>query len=92
MVRFRIYCTEEQTQKAIKLGAPINTMEDLLDSQDKREQVIDTFYVNGVIYEKPTAEEMVHWLSDVKNIHIGIIELNSGVCQGYINRSIFSMV
>ncbi len=37
-------------------------------------------------YYIPTAEEMVHWLSDVKNIHIGIIELNSGVCQGYINE------
>lgn len=62
MDNYTIYCTEEQTKKALELGAPIDTEAFANDSRPhttasnpKRHD----FIVNCVI---PTAEQMLGWL------------------------------
>lgn len=65
MNKYTLYCTEAQTRKALKLGAPIN---------------IVTKYVGGFIlglshiekhYINPTAEQMIGWLEE-QDIHIDV--------------------
>lgn len=60
---YKIPCTEEQTKKALKLGAPIERIEHLAS--------IGNYYVsghhiydNGLCYFMPTAEEMIGWLEN----------------------------
>lgn len=48
---YTIYCTDEQTRKALELGAPIEFQEDA--SHDDGKSSID-----------PTAEQMVGWLEE----------------------------
>lgn len=48
MEEFTIYCTKEQTRKALELGASI--------------EEIDYNCQQGYIYEKVTAEQMMGWL------------------------------
>lgn len=63
MNRYTIYCTPEQTRKALELGAPITTIKsirtkDTILSDDVIDYDEDTFtYVVS-----PTAEEMIGWL------------------------------
>lgn len=67
MNRFTIYCTEEQTRKALELGAPINVsiMVDIL-----RDNIgIYCFLQGGDAYWFPTAEQIVGWLES-QGIHI----------------------
>ena len=52
MNRYTIYCTPEQTKKALELGAPIN----------KRYNRFEEF--DECILDKPTAEEMIGWLQE----------------------------
>lgn len=61
MNKYTIYCTESQTKKALKLGAPIKTEVKCLHGH----------FSNGYIFEdgnlfvfKPTAEEMIGWLEE----------------------------
>lgn len=59
MNRYTIYCTEEQTRKALELGAPI-----LADTHE-----IKFTDLNGVPFDVdriviPTAEEMIGWLNE----------------------------
>lgn len=75
MNRFTIYCTESQTKKAFKLGAPIR-------------RVIDENVACAVIiedgcyhtYEIPTTEQMVGWIESISTIQLHIEKqmLNSG--------------
>lgn len=51
MNRYTIYCTEEQTKKALELGAPIR-YKDTLDNRERGK------------FEPPTAEQMLGWLND----------------------------
>lgn len=60
MDRYVIYCTEEQTQKAIGLGAPIEIA--------KCDVTSTSINIVGTL---PTAEQMLGWLR-TKNIHIVI--------------------
>lgn len=56
---YTIYCTLEQTKKALELGAPI---------EKKEIQVCDNakhfFWYDGFYYNYPTAEQMINWLEE----------------------------
>lgn len=54
MNKYQIYCTLEQTKKALELGAPIEEFCGLFP----------TAFVDGTIYDIPTAEQMIGWLED----------------------------
>ena len=66
MDEYTIYCTEEQTRKALELGAPI-----------EHAKVVDTINgnstripeENGEFYLIPTAEQMIGWLESNPQIH-----------------------
>lgn len=62
MKRYNIYCTFEQTKKALELGAPIKYVS----------------IGNIKKYHEPTAEQMIGWLEDQKlkiNIaHVDMVE------------------
>ena len=59
MNEFTIYCSPEQTKKAINLGAPIE-----VDFQFNFKTVI----INNKAYIVPTAEQMLGWLEE-QGIH-----------------------
>lgn len=67
MDRYTIYCTSEQTKKAIELGALI------LHGTDSKEDAF-THLPTGVIMDKgniffiPTAEQLIGWLEERKDI------------------------
>ena len=68
MNKYTIYCTEEQTRKAVELGAPI----ELYYGGEYESELID-----GIRYITPTAEEMIGWLEeqgDILNIDIHLYE------------------
>lgn len=56
---YTIYCTPEQTKKALELGVPI---------EKKEIQVCDNakhfFWYDGFYYNYPTAEEMIDFLEE----------------------------
>lgn len=75
MNKHTIYCTEEQTRKALELGAPIDIQYNKIDCQQivpilsiKKESVLYNYFI-------PTAEEMLGWLAE-KKIEIDIIKGN----------------
>lgn len=56
MEQYTIYCTEEQTKKAMELGAPIELEGEI-------------YYPNGAAYPKrPTSEQMIGWLEECEEI------------------------
>lgn len=63
---FTIHCTEAQTEKALKIGAPIK-MITFARPMDGQEIVI----LDGDFYKIPTAEQMISWLEE-KGIFISI--------------------
>lgn len=60
MIRYEIFCTEEQTKKAMELGAPIRNGVGMVDLINKK------YYFDGkgnfVII--PTIEQMLGWLEE----------------------------
>lgn len=66
MEKYSIYCTSEQTKKALELGAPIR-YKDTLDNRERGK------------FEIPTAEQMIGWLED--NIR-GVITISKNWHQG----------
>lgn len=68
MNRYNLYCTEEQTKKAYELGAPIEILPNyteysgfpLVKCKDGNERPC-------II---PTAEQMIGWLEEQKNIRV----------------------
>lgn len=60
MNRYQIYCTEEQTKKALELGAPLIYIE---EGRDKYSN-LHYLYVpqKWGYYIIPTAEQMIGWL------------------------------
>ena len=63
MNRYALYCTAEQTKKAIELGAPIEKKEIQLCDNAKH-----FFWYDGFYYNYPTAEEMIGWLEEQESI------------------------
>ena len=62
MNRYTIYCTPEQTKKALELGAPIEIVPHDYDRKSKYTEI-----ENGAL-KHPTAEEMIGWLEEQENI------------------------
>lgn len=56
---YTIFCTEEQTRKALEVGAPIKAT--FLDIPNK-------FKYQGCDVEIPTAEQMISWLENLGGI------------------------
>lgn len=54
MNRYNLPCTEEQTEKAMQLGAPIEESCGLRPATS----------IDGIIYDIPTAEQMIGWLEE----------------------------
>ena len=71
MNRYTIYCTEEQTKKALELGAPISNAVGMIDIVNKKY----FFDSKGNFIIIPTAEQMIGWLR-TKGFAFGITEYN----------------
>lgn len=69
MERYKIFCTEEQTRKAIELGAPIKTSRNRFDEDVSPICQEGEGWLYAVI---PTAEQMLGWLEE----HEGISEVD----------------
>ena len=69
MERYTIYCTEEQTKKALELGAPIPNHK--LAGHYEENLPKNWFYKDGKCYQKTTAEQMIGWLEE-RGIYIDI--------------------
>ena len=74
MEEFSIYCTEELTKRALKLGAPIDERWDYDECSQttpfEKEIPIEFHHYIRV----PTAEQMKNWLKRVHKINIHIYE------------------
>ena len=85
MDKYTIYCTEEQTKKALKLGAPIKMILDDGSSSNHIYMYIPTTYIKGFYgtfeYIIPTAEQMICWLEGQNEIDY--IEITKGNYVGY---------
>lgn len=68
MNEYIIYCTQEQTKKALKLGAPID-----FRNGDKPFISVEYFDEDGKLfyhnYDIPTAEQMIEWLEESGDIY-----------------------
>lgn len=62
MEQYTIYCTEEQTRKALDLGAPITSYENAFISTAVPHFSVGIDDKNWVEYICPTAERMIGWL------------------------------
>ena len=63
MNRYTIYCTPDQTKKALELGAPIEIL--INHSVDK--EICDKYHflvIDGIFYINPTAEQLIGWLEE----------------------------
>lgn len=76
MDRYTVYCTEEQTMKALELGAPIKINswppingEKFMWLSPPKDAIAWDNSTNCLI---PTAEQMLGWLREEHNIHISI--------------------
>lgn len=69
MDRYTIHCTEEQTQKAIELGAPTELESEYYNPTENdfklENPIACSSFTNGYHYAKcPTADQMVGWLDE----------------------------
>ena len=74
MNKYTICCSEEQTHKALNLGAPIKKAETRYDLYNERYFFIDDEDKATII---PTAEEMIGWLEE-KIYHIVVVKNKNG--------------
>lgn len=76
MNRFIIFCTEEQTKKALELGAPIELESEYYNPTENDFKLDNPIpcksFTNGYHYAKcPTAEQMIGWLETIfKEVNI----------------------
>lgn len=80
MNKYNLFCTEEQTRKALELGAPIvqGPMLEIL-----RNEIGERCFLSGTsLYWFPTAEEMIGWLEE-NNIENIIVCKKDGGDYGY---------
>ncbi|MCQ2231353.1 MAG: hypothetical protein MJZ30_05825 [Paludibacteraceae bacterium] len=77
---YTIYCTEEQTKKALELGAPIRVekVHDVLD-----EYSFTLAETTHNVIHNPTAEQMLGWLRS-KGFRFKIVEHESDVYWQYV--------
>lgn len=67
---FTIYCTTEQTKKALELGAPIYTTNEHLYRHPHEYKYYVEVNIQGNFYAAkiPTSEQMIGWLRKENNI------------------------
>lgn len=68
MDKYTIYCTEEQTKRALKLGAPIMFHYDAVTRDDIPHFIDGTIGKEWTLYFIPTAEQMIGWLEEQEGI------------------------
>lgn len=62
MEKYTIYCTKDQTKKALELGAPI-----------EKDWIPECLFNNGYFSLKtPTTEQMISWFEETYDLHISI--------------------
>ena len=71
---YSIFCTKEQTRKALKLGAPI----DIYYNED----IEHTCIIEGLCWNIPTAEQMMGWLRKEKGLFVEPY-LNGECCYSF---------
>lgn len=76
MNEFTIYCTQEQTRKALELGAPIELESEYYNPTENdfklENPIACSSFTNGYHYAKcPTAEQMIGWLA-TKGVFVGV--------------------
>lgn len=64
MEKYTIYCTAEQTRKALELGAPIISYHNAFTTNDIPHYTIEEGNGNCTLYIIPTAEQMISWLEE----------------------------
>lgn len=69
MNNYTIYCTEEQTKKALELDAPIRREIDLFSPNIENLPTFRDVKDNDIVVFIPTAEQMRGWLEDQEEIH-----------------------
>lgn len=67
MLDYAIYCSQEQTKKALELGAPI-----FVEDRDETYHGGDCFYIICDRYYCPTAEQMISWLEEQLQFDIAV--------------------
>jgi len=74
MKQYTNYCTQEQTQKAYKLGAPLHVFE--CENKISKEAFIETGRIveleDNKLGDIPTTQQMIGWLRKEKDIDICI--------------------
>lgn len=94
MNKYTIYCTEEQTKKALKLGAPIERTHSnptmwFVYRYPKRfwvstdDSKLDVGYVVGI----PTANQMIGWLEE-QGINIAICICADGTYYNFYHKGL----
>ncbi len=72
MNRYTIYCTEEQTKKAIDLGAPIKSIpiggREWMRPAYLTKRLNEGGWAECPAYYVPTAEQMIGWLEEQESI------------------------
>lgn len=102
MDKYTIYCTEEQTRTALKLGAPIKLLYEKDNTSNQQYLILTaqeyTRLCNeGYCYAKvPTTEQMIGWLEE-KGFAIDIFNNTGGFIWDVMltkahNRLIYSFV
>lgn len=69
MEKYSIYCTDEETRKAIELGAPIYVFDKWNSEAIERTHFKIEHRAkldNGLYAENPTAEQLIGWLEEQK--------------------------
>lgn len=69
MSDYSLFCTEEQTRRALELGAPIDNSSSQFDS-DCTDNI--ELLSNGLYAIIPTAEQMIGWIESISTIQIHI--------------------
>lgn len=62
MHRYTIFCTSEQTKKALELGAPIEEARTLIEAQNRKHLMLPNDRRGFIFPYIPTAEQMIGWL------------------------------
>lgn len=80
MNKFTIYCTLEQTKKALKLGAPLEkaSSREIFNAMGFRDKTFEEMYdfkgcviINDDVYLTPTSEQMIGWIA-TKGVFVGV--------------------
>lgn len=87
---YTIHCTDEQTLKAIKLGAPIEDIPMYKYNDDKLPKLVHKNYVNNTVFSYcPTAEQMFGWLEE-KCVHINFENIFDIECNYVFSSASFN--